>query len=525
MAGGGPVRRPRAPAASNWLVFAVVALATAAAALGGIVFGLGGARLGAIYTIGIAGLFLVMMPVGLLAWATWLSATLVAGTLQYFGIATSYAPWLPYGFAAALLLRQPFESYRLRLETLRVRHREPKRASASMIALGLFTLACAVSAAVNLSPFGQLIVFAKNVFVVWSLAIVVAWGCLNEVTVKRLWQSLLIVLAIQVPVSLVQLLVFVPRRAANGGQFDAVAGTFGGDPGKGGSNSTVVFFAIAAAMLAIAMYRNGLLRRRWMVLACLSALLVTGIGEVKAAFVFIPVAIFVLYAEELLRRPKLLFQAVVSVVVLVGGLFAVYQTYQWSSMRQYGTAGDSVHASVDYIVNPRNIDWTDGEVGRVAALALWYNDFRTDFSHRLIGHGPGASRSESTVGATGEVGKRFFPLRVASTSLALLLWDVGVVGLLAYIGLILAGVIDATRAIRAAPKGSLEEAIARTARVVIVLTFAFLPYNRYSMDQAPYQVLLFLSIGSVVWILRRHGRPSGRRFVAPLAGGVGRGHA
>jgi len=496
-----------------WPVVGLMLTAVLLSVIGGLAVAVGGVKVGAIFIVLILGFLVLFLPVDLLVLSTWVVVAVIAGTLQYLLNGWKYAQWMSFGLAFACLIRLPFEMIRNR--GMAQRNVLTPAMSWSLVCLLVFVLLSATTSLANRVPGPQIAVFVKNVLVMWVIALIVAAGCLKPKSLLWIWQSMVVLVFVQIPMVLYQHFIVAKQRVANGSQYDAVAGTFGGDPRGGGANSTLVMFAIVGAIMAMALYSSGKLSRKWLVLTVLSALAVIGLGEVKVAILLIPMATAVLYLERLIRNPKQLLVWMASGVVIVSGTMVLYQKFYWSDIRgKHDDLHSSLQASLEYVTDPSNVNWSTGEVGRGASFFLWLRDTEGSPLYRLIGRGVGASRSESAV-AVGEVALKYAPLNIAATSLSQLLWETGVLGLVAYIGVLLAAILECNRAIARCIPRSIEECAARTARVVLVLSLVFIPYNRYMLDQAPFEFLIALACGTA-FVLRR--MPAGARAARPQRG-------
>jgi hypothetical protein len=148
------------------------------------------------------------------------------------------------------------------------------------------------------------------------------------------------------------------------------------------------------------------------------------------------------------------------------------------------------------------MNYQTGEISRGASIALWIDDQYTDWPNRLIGFGPAASRAKSVV-AVGVIAQRFAPLSIAATTLAMLLWDAGVISALLFSGLILVTLVYAMRLIRDENLSATHRASARMVASLLAVFVTMLFYDRALVDEPCTQLLLALLIGYVGW-LRTH---------------------
>ena len=511
-------------AARSWSVLSILIgfAGLFTALLGGLVFALYGAKFGLIFTVLVGGMFALMLPIDWLVLTTWVLATIVAGTVQYLLDGWKYAQWLPFAVAFACTLRLP-------VELLRTSHQKRTESSvahatsATLVLLSVFFATAVFSTLINEVNLFQAIVAFKNSGVMWAIALLIAYGCLRRATIDQMWRSLMWILVTQLPMVLYQFLVVVARRSKirAAAPADAIAGTFGGNPNAGGANSELVLFALMAAFIAFSYNRAGRLSGLKTGLIALLALVVIFLGEVKVVVVLLPVAGAVLYADRLFRSPKLLLLWGAMVAIFIGSLLMIYQELYWSKLQgDHHNIATSIEQSISYITDPRNIDYSTGEVGRAASLNLWVTDSRNYIVQQLIGNGANSSRGDSSI-AVGDVARRFAPLNIAATGVSQLLWDFGIVGLLAYIGIFLAGIVEATQALKRAVPDSDDEIYLRLTRSLLAMCLILIPYNNHLLDQASLQVLVGLAIGHLVWFRRNQVslgyEPVGRSGLIPSA--------
>lgn len=335
----------------------------------------------------------------------------------------------------------------------------------------------------------------------WSVLLVIMQAHISTETLERIWKTLLFVAAVQLPFVFYQHFVVMPQRAAMWA-FDAVVGTFGGDPVSGGANITLVLYALVASLYATALYRNSLLqRKRWVAVLGISGIVII-LGEVKLVVVLIPTSFFILYLDRFRQNWRSLVRFTLVVTVGLMALLAFYQAVYWDdSLRSRGIV-ESMEKSVSYIVDPYNMTLKTGEVGRFASLHLWWSDPKTDVIQRLVGYGLGASRSRSTV-ALGEVAQRYWPYDINSTAMAMLLWDAGILGFVCFSSLVLCGAFFAYRLSSAEAIPIQQRAGLRTASSALVCLFIMIPYNRYIVDQSPEQLLMVFCLGYAMHCYRK----------------------
>lgn len=472
----------------------LVALMTPVAIFCGLVLSLGNKMLDLVIFGVVGGCFLLFLPLQFILFALIVITLLIAGTAEYFGGITQ-AQWLPFLMAFALYARLPLEMLRRGKAT---RGTLGNKTPAIYWFIAAYLALNILSALANQAPIVQTLVGAKSYMFFWSFFILVLVADLAPGQLDSFWRGIALVAGVQLPFVLYQHFVIMKQRVAMWGA-DAVVGTFGGDPNSGGSNSTLMLYMLVAALYATALHREGLLKRKWWISSLALSATVIALGETKIAVVLVPMSFSIVYWDHLKRNIGSMFGFFATMALAIAALLAIYQFAYWDdSLRSRGLT-DSIQKSVEYMTDPYNMTRETGEVGRMAALNLWWEDPKADILTRVIGYGPGASRGRSTV-SIGEVAKRYVPYEINASAAAALLWDFGVAGLLFFSAIVVSGMRLANRTTRLVSPQSYERAGLRTATATLVCLFVMIPYNRYIVDQAALQLLLVFCLAySAYW--------------------------
>ncbi|HBX07160.1 MAG TPA: hypothetical protein DEG10_15035 [Leclercia adecarboxylata] len=168
--------------------------------------------------------------------------------------------------------------------------------------------------------------------------------------------------------------------------------------------------------------------------------------------------------------------------------------------------------SMSYIFDPDFIT-PGGEVGRFTSLLFWaqHNDL-SGLPGTLFGYGLNATNSGSSV-SPGFL-HQYYNLYLDSTSLSMLLWEVGIVGTLLFVGLF----IYILKAVRPQPLLSVEQldkpdvqllSFAPAFNVFAIACLLSLPYSQILMITPMLQLLFYMSLGSSLIIRRTVRRYTG----------------
>lgn len=433
---------------------------------------------------------------------------LIQGSALYF-LGVRQATWVAVGMAMLLFFRVVIDKT---IEGARRDQVRPVAGSPVMVAVILFALVYGFSMFLNRPGLGQMMASIKSVWPMYAVLLAFFWLYWPQRQVDLLWRVLLGVMFLQLPVVFYQHFVI---SGSHYGAFDSVVGTFGGTPLGGGLSSIMVLFVIATMVYALARWNRDLMRRRTMLVICGACLVIIIMGEVKASFIWLPVAAFIVLRKRVLKNVVSLFLYGCAAVVLVAGIYLAYKALYWGNgIDRARTVAEKLEVGGGYFFDTHNIDYRTGEVSRGASLALWFNDSAATIPRRLIGYGPGASKSSSTLGG-GALALRFQPLHIDQTALAVLLWDEGIVGALAFGAVVLVALRRGWRFVRAGQGSAAQLAAVETSVAMMVLYSSMLVYNRTLMDEPTTQLLFMFLVGCIVQAERYGPRPAPAPAVPP----------
>ncbi|MGI3167298.1 hypothetical protein [Pseudooceanicola sp. 200-1SW] len=300
---------------------------------------------------------------------------------------------------------------------------------------------------------------------------------------------------LQLPITLHQRF-FVARGTTN---WDTVAGSFGGIYGGVGRNSDLMLFMIASFAMALHLYQSNRISGRlfWAIFA--AVFVITGIGETKAFFVYLPILLVMQQWPRIKREPH---KAILFGTVLLGAitlLWSAYATFNYGA--RYADMADvsaleMADATLERFLDTDNVDYEAGELGRVATLHIWYTHVQQDTLAAWVGYGLGASRISRF--GSGMIALAYVPLKLTSTAAAQLLWDVGIIGFSLFLTTMLAamrfGLVQSKRT-RDALFTSRYRTIAGIA-LILILSLVYKP----SMTESVTVKLLFMMLMALLWV-------------------------
>jgi O-antigen ligase len=476
-----------------WTSIAWYLPALALAAVFGAATALGG-KLMMIFAFGaIGGLAVLFAPIQLVLGFFLILTFLVVGPLTSIA-KISQATWAPYMIALVLLIRVPMEWYQTSKQDA-VSQMANKAVSPVLWVIGFYFFIMLISIGANLPTPLQVLVGGKLYIFIWGLFFLLVVSSIRPETLERMWKGLLVVAVLQLPFALYQRLVEVPRRYYAKGvtALDAIVGTFPGSA-DGGANGSLAMFCVFSMALAISLWRNKLLGGGAALVVVLASLISIALGEVKVILVLFPLAFIVVNRREILRRPLYFLGMGAVVLAILGGVFTLYRDE--STVGQRGSTLEHIERSFGYILDPNNIQ-ADGEVGRFAALNLWYRDGRQTPQTFLLGYGPGASQ-DSSIGR-GVVASRYTPLSINATTAAGMLWDIGVVGLAAFFAVLIVAFFEALRLVRLPRIPAFHRSALEASALMMALVGVMVPYDSDVLTVPQFQVLFLLALYQVAY--------------------------
>lgn len=361
-----------------------------------------------------------------------LTTLVFCGVVQYFtGIGAVL--WLPFLLTCMMVL----------LLMMQTRYSDFYLDSQERILLLLFVslLVLAAVSTVLQSGIKVTIVGMKNEMAISLIMLCLLLGFCRESQIYRITKALYWVFYIQFPVIIYQILIIVPKRVAYRGEYekwDAVVGTFGGDPMKGGNTAAMGLFCLLIMLLKLSEYKHGLATKLNTGIHIVAAFALCILGEVKFVILLSPLLMaFVWFSPSYLAGMKRL--DIKTALTIVGGLLALISVAIMLLAASYSSAfaGSSDKGaleifidSLSYVFDPNYIMET-GELGRMTTLFFWgeHSDLY-GLPSQLFGYGLNATNRGSTV-APGFLNIIFNAL-LDSTSLSMLLWEVGLVGTLLF---------------------------------------------------------------------------------------------
>ncbi|AFJ45651.1 hypothetical protein EBL_c05250 [Shimwellia blattae DSM 4481 = NBRC 105725] len=357
------------------------------------------------------------------------------GMVQYFS-GMQVILWLPFFLTLLMVL----------LLVVQCHQRAPNLDRQGIIVLSLYAIFLVLSGISSLYQAGGFVTLVgfKNEIALSLVMICLLLGFCQTTQLYRVICGLYWVFYAQFPVVLYQLLVIVPQRVAVRGQeekWDSVVGTFGGDPFGGGNSGVMGLFCLLIMLLKLSEYKHGIASLTSMVMHIILGFMLCIVGEVKfvlflAPFLLAGLWLMPSYIKEVNRINGKMILFILPGTLILTGMAIVVLAYGYTSAFGY-SQDDGIFSifldSLNYIFDPDYVIST-GELGRFTTLIFWLkNNDLWGLSGTLFGYGLNATNSGSSL-APGFL-NLVYHFILDATSLSMLLWEVGIIGTVIFIGL------------------------------------------------------------------------------------------
>ena len=419
----------------------------------------------------------------------------IAGSIQFF-FNIRMATWMASGLCALFFARTIFEvslSNRLRKESLA----DNSRGATYVIAAAWIYLAFYVfSIFLGHAKTTQLISVLRFCLPIFGVLFAMYWFEWSDKRLLMLWWMIVWIVLAQLPLVVYQHFFMMSSLG-----WDGVVGSFGTS-----MSPVLVLFTVAGMLYMLARWVRGITPLWQVVCVFVIGLAIILLGEVKAVFLWLPFGVFWVLRRRVMKNLMAFIVFVALMSVTSSAIFMTYHALYWGEVTKTETTEDKLNTLGGYVVNPDNINYATGEISRGATLALWYYDPMPTIQERLIGYGPSASLTSQSVGR-GVVAARYRLLQIGSTGLATLLWDVGILGTLAYLSIFILGTLLGIRYVARSGASAERLAIADTSTIMLMLFLSTLVYNRTLIDEPPMQLLCYFCLGCIVQFVR-YGKPA-----------------
>jgi hypothetical protein len=349
----------------------------------------------------------------------------------------------------------------------------------------------------------------KGYFQVWAVLLAFIWLRLKSTEASRYIKSLLWLSLLQVPFALHQYFFLVPLRLSKAMAekdlvvaVDVVAGTFGASLSGGGGSQNMAVLQVISIALVWALYRIGSLSVKTASILSLIFFLPLILNETKITFFILPLALALIFQDRLLRN----FFKTVATVVLIGSLMIALAIGYTLLPRAGSQKDESLSKLVEHSMayNFGNTGYGGLLLNRSTVYAFWFkqNIMNGSIKDVLIGHGPGATNTTPGLSTHTLAIDNYAGVGIGLTGIDGLLWEVGVLGTLAVIGLFISSYFTAGRLANKFA-GSEQWALLKSGQAGIALVGVNLLHDNSFLFDISLQALFILLLGYIVYMSKQ----------------------
>lgn len=359
-----------------------------------------------------------------------------------------------------------------------------------------FMLYAIFSTLLQFHSLGEFFAGFKRYFQVFGLLFAFSWLALGEQDIRRWRKFFVFVALVQLPFALYELIDLVPLRQSFGIPYlvpiDVVAGTFGANLYTGGANAEMATFLIIVFTFMLARRREHVLRNAHFTLLAPFVLSPLFLGETKVVVIMLPMMFLVLYRRELLARPHYAVVGLAFVAILTVGANMAYLSITKT------TLDEQVEETLNYNVYEKGHGAY--KLNRTKVLSFWVERQGThDPVSFVLGNGLGSAHTSTG----GHVAMSYPTYGIGLTAASTLLWELGIVGISLFLGILVLAWRTAGK-LRREAADALVRADASAIQVVFPLFGLFVFYKASLLETLSFQIVFAALLGYLAWLHRRH---------------------
>ncbi|HIF9062941.1 TPA: capsular biosynthesis protein [Photobacterium damselae] len=363
-----------------------------------------------------------------------------SGTAQYFTGVDAFL-WLPFLMTMLMVALVPLQT-RYNFEPL-------DQVEVIVLVLFIGFIILAVTSSLIQEGVKTTIIGIKNGLGIFLLLPCLLLGFCRESQLHRICKMMYWIFYAQIPLVIYQVLIVVPARAASMGEmdsWDSVVGSFGGSMVGGGNGAAMGLFTLLIMMMKLSEYKHGVAKLSSLLLHFAIGFGICIVAEIKFVTLLAPFFLLYVYIKpSYIKEIKAIdFKAILLSmlgIVLLLMLVITILSLSFSGGAQSQSKGiiDIFLENIGYIFDPNIIiDGIDGsldELGRVTALAFWFQHSDIHgFGNQLFGYGLNSSNAG---GSNPGYIAMLFELSLGSTALAIFLWEIGLIGTVILLSIII----------------------------------------------------------------------------------------
>ncbi|MGZ5017290.1 MAG: flippase [Methylobacter sp.] len=311
------------------------------------------------------------------------------------------------------------------------------------------------------------------------------------------WRKFLIVVALlQFPFALYELLVPQPLSA---GASNIIAGTFGANLMRGGTNLIMVIYLFIVLSFLVARWRAGMINSKIFYPISFICVLPLGMGDINIVVFMLLLEGLILFRENLISAPLRYLYIILTLILLGMLLCYLYASYGMHSnpdeaiMIIWNNIKDQVYSEIQYF-NP------------FTTIISWAEEQNFQYPlDLLIGHGLGSSYSAQNDFnyLYGHFGFKYLKHDINLTGISTLLWDTGLIGFMMFISIFISAWGDAGR-LRRIVVDSAVKADALAIQAAISLFFLSMVYSNSIVNLLSMELIYALVLGYLGYLMNHH---------------------
>jgi hypothetical protein len=463
----------------------------------GILVVFGGTKYTLMFGAMIVGIVLMAFPARWLLILLIVFVFLIFGPLMYFfSMDTTWAPYL-------LSLEILFLAFVGLLDNKKIKLSDTYKSKKipAFLWSSIFFIIVAIFSTVFGKPTSYtLLIGVRSYLFIWGVYLILVSKFIDQNFFRQIWTIFLVIAFVQIPITIYQRFVVAAHRASihDRAYWDAVIGTFWGLKDGGGDSGGMAFFLLSVITIGISLWKFSQLSGLRVLLMVFLFFTPIMLGEIKIVYVLIPIMAILIFRSDFKHKPIIFFGGVFIACSIVVSVFLFGNLINTSSANL--TTDKTWDQKFDAVIGfstRLDIFSPDGvEVGRMTALKFWWDKNKDDPSRVMLGYGIGSTSSDGR-GDRGVIARRYRGLRFGNSVAAVLLWDVGIIGLISFIFIFIFGGLRAGQLAKLESIPSFHRAFLHAASVIIYSSIVFIPYSTSLISNPTSQVLFFLMIGLV----------------------------
>jgi hypothetical protein len=344
--------------------------------------------------------------------------------------------------------------------------------------------------------FQELIIGYRIYFPMFLVFLAVSFAADKRIIWRIVERGLILFPFVQLPFVLHQHFFIAPYRGIG---WDAVVGTFPGSQAAGGDNGGLALISCCSIFTAYYLYQCKRIRSYLLLPILIANFSIVLLGEVKVVILIIPLMFFFQRGRNIWARPG--GTAMIAGIMAVAGfaLVEVYASLYWS--QQDRDVDQSYDATLEYVLDSDFYRPETGEISRVGSIVLWAKANPDISAGKIFGQGLGSTRgprgkgiSSDTVGPIGRAAKKVPDVNLDATAISQLLWDLGELGLLLFVAMLVMYMFRAYRLARRSPE-KVEDYRFRTIAGFLASAVLMLFYSNALVNLALEQMFLSICLG------------------------------